>query len=477
MHAQTRREFLTRVSAASLAALATGTPQRVFGAGLAKKPQATADTVILLWMAGGLAHTETFDPKRYTPFAPGVEAASVLSTFEARPTVLDGVEISAGLEEIGKVLDRGTLIRSHVVADLGKILHTRHQFHWHTCYEPPQSVAAPHLGAWIAKELGPRNAVVPPFIVIGQRFDRGEADELKAFHTAGFLGGEFGPFLVENPLQALDAVRPPAGMTPQRFEARQALYREMLKKNGTTASDYQQDSLLRSMEQAYALLRSPESKAFDLKLESKETYDAYNTSRFGQGCLLARRLTEAGARFIEVTSEYIPFEYWDTHKDGHDRLVAMKQQIDRPIAQLVRDLDERGLLDRTMIILASEFSRDAMLEGAADNPTEQGIDLKRLPDVMKERQHYGMHRHFTGAGSVLMFGGGARRGYVHGKTADERPCKAIEKPVSIADLHQTIHHALGIAPDAHYEIEGRPFYTTPDGKGAAVTELLIKGSA
>ena len=140
---QTRREFLQRISAASLAALATGAPQRVF-AGSAKKLAPTADTVILLWMAGGMAHTETFDPKRFTAFAPGIEAASVLSTFEPRPTALDGVFFSEGLEEIGKVIDRGTLIRSHVVADLGKILHTRHQFHWHTGYEPPQSVAAPH---------------------------------------------------------------------------------------------------------------------------------------------------------------------------------------------------------------------------------------------------------------------------------------------------------------------------------------------
>ena len=472
-HTQTRRDFLQRISTASLAAMATGMPQRVF-AGSEKKLKPTADTVILLWMAGGMAHTETFDPKKFTAFEPGTEVASVLSTFEPRPTALDGVFFSEGLEEIGKVMDRGTLIRSHVVADLGSILHTRHQFHWHTGYEPPQSVAAPHLGAWIAKELGPRNAVVPPFIVIGQRFDRGEKDELKAFHTAGFLGSEFGPFIVEEPMQALDAVRPPAGMTPERFEARQALYREMLKASGTTdvASDYQQASLLRSMEQAYALLRSPEAQAFDLKLEKKEAYDAYNTGRFGQGCLLARRLVEAGARFIEVTSEYIPFEYWDSHKDGHDRAEKMKREIDRPIAQLVRDLDERGLLDRTMIILASEFSRDALLEGAAGKPAEQGIDLKKQPDLMKEKAHYGMHRHFTGAGSVLMFGGGTKRGCVHGKTADERPCKVIENPVSIADLHQTMYHALGIAPDTNYEIEARPFYTTPDGKGVAVKELL-----
>ncbi|MCE9611773.1 MAG: DUF1501 domain-containing protein [Chthoniobacter sp.] len=465
-----RRHFLHALSAATLAAAAA--PRRAFA--VAKKPRATADSVILLWMAGGMPHTETFDPKRFTPFEPGVEAASILSTFEAQPTVLDDIFFSEGLEEIGKVMDRGTLVRSHVMADLGKILHTKHQYHWHTGYAPPQSVAAPHLGAWIAREMGPRNPVIPPFTVIGQRFDVGEKEELKSFHNAGFFGSEFGPFIIEQPMAALDAVRPPAGMTPERFTARQALWREMLKTSGFAekAGDFQQEALLRSMEQAHALLRSPEAAAFDLKLEPKESYDAYNTGRFGQGCLLARRLVEAGARFIEVTSEYIPFEGWDTHHTGHDRAGQMKKQIDRPIAQLVRDLDQRGLLDRTLIVLATEFSRDAMVEGIAENTIEVGQDLKSQPAKLTEKKQYGLHRHFTGAGSVLMFGGGVKRGYVHGKTADERPCKAVENPVSIADLHQTIYHCLGLAPDTHYEIESRPFYSTPDGKGVAVKELL-----
>ena len=472
-----RRTFLRQLSAASIAAMTVGSPRRSYA--IASKPKATADTVILLWMAGGMAHTETFDPKRYVPFEVGMEAGKVLSTFEPRPTVLDGVQFSEGLEEIGKVMDRGTVIRSHVVADMGSILHSRHQFHWHTCYEPPQSVAAPHMGAWVAKELGARNPVVPPFIVIGQRFDRGEKEELKTFHTAGFLGSEYGPFLVEEPTAALETVRPPKGMTPERFEARHSLYREMLKKSGVAekSSDYQQDSLLRSMEQAYGLLRSPEAKAFDLALEPKEAYDAYNTGRFGLGCLLARRLTEAGARFIEVTSEYIPFEYWDTHNTGHARTADMKRQIDRPVAQLVRDLEARGLLDRTLIILAREFSRDAMLEGAAAKPAPEGADTKKLPEKMSEMKHYGMHRHFTGAGSVLMFGGGIKRGQVYGKTADERPCTTIENPVSIGNIHQTMYHALGISPDTHYEIEGRPFYTTPDGKSPIVPALLAKGAS
>ena len=169
----------------------------------------SADTVILLWMAGGMAHTETFDPKRYTPFEKGMEGNRVLSTFQSFPTAIDGVHFSDGLQSIGKVMDRGSLIRSYVAADMGHILHSRHQYHWHTCYEPPQTVAAPHIGSWIAKELGAVNPVIPAFIDIGQRFTVGEAEELKAFHTAGFLGNEFGPFMIPDPSQGLDAVRPP----------------------------------------------------------------------------------------------------------------------------------------------------------------------------------------------------------------------------------------------------------------------------
>src|SRR5262249_60492660 len=119
--------------------------------------------------------------------------------------------------------------------------------------------------------------------------------------------------------------------------------------------DYQRESLVRSLDAADRLLRSPSAKAFDLSLEPKAVFDAYNTGRFGQGCLLARRLIESGARYVEVTSEYIPFLYWDTHENGHERAAAMKRLIDAPVARLVRDLDERGLLDRTLVILAREL--------------------------------------------------------------------------------------------------------------------------
>ncbi len=465
-----RREFLEK-SAATISTMAMASPIASFLSSCGAKNAATADSVILLFMSGGMAHTETFDPKKYTPFKVGMQSDSVLSTFKSMPTAIDGVHFSEGLQNIGKVMDKGTVIRSYVAADLGHILHTRHQYNWHTCYEPPQSVVVPHIGSWIAKELGPKNPVIPPFINIGQRFDVGEGEELKAFHSAGFLGSEYGPFLIPDPTAGLDSVRPPIGMSLKRFESRNQLYEKLVKEStmGEFGSDYQKESLKRSMEQAYILLNSPEAKAFDLSLEKKEKYDSYNTGKFGLGCLLAKRLIEQGARYITVTTEYVPFEGWDTHENGHTRLVNMKKMIDAPIAQLVKDLDESGRLDKTLIIVATEFSRDILMEG---RPDLRVLDQVKQPDVIKELKHYGMHRHFTDGCSMLMFGGGIKEGNTFGKTADERPCKTIENPIKIAEVHQTIYHALGIAPDTNYEIEKRPFYTTPDGKGKVEKGLL-----
>lgn len=467
-----RRDFLRTASAATMSALAAGAPlSSLLSSCQSAHKESSADTVILLWMAGGMAHTDTFDPKIYTPFKKGMDSNGVLSTFKPVPTILDGINFSEGLESIGQVMDRGTLIRSYMAADLGHILHARHQYHWHTCYEPPQTVAAPHIGSWIARELSPKNPVIPAFINIGQRLTLGEGEELKAFHTAGFLGSEFGPFMIADPTAGLDAVKPPAGMSFQRFERRNQLYNDLISGSafGEFGSDYQKESLRRAMEQSYMLLKSPEAKAFDLNSEPKASYDIYNTGKFGLGCLMARRLTQQGARFISVTTEYVPFEGWDTHENGHTRAAEMKRQIDKPIAQLIKDLEQSGHLDRTLIIVASEFSRDMMLEG---RPGAEVLEQVDQPDIIKDIKHYGMHRHFTDGGSILMFGGGIKKGSTYGKTADERPCKTIEKPIRIEQIHQTIYHALGIEQDAHAVIEGRPFYTTPDGVHKAELELL-----
>src|SRR5918993_1785326 len=476
-----RRDFLKTASAATLATLAAGYPRMLLADGPATAPdpssnlKPTADAVIVLWMAGGMAHTETFDPKRYTPFEKGIESKRVLSTFPAIDTVVDNIKISQGLENVAKVMDRATLIRSYQAGDLGFILHSRHQFQWHTGYAPPQTVHCPHIGAVMSRTLGPRDPAMPAFIDIGQRPDvgLGETEELKAFRTAGFLGSEYGPFLIPEPIDAMKSISPPKGMDMSRFANRNALYKKMLAQSpvGEFGSDFQKESLLRSMDNAHRLLTSPAAKAFDLSQEPKKNYERYNTGRFGLGCLLARRLVESGARFIEVTSEYIPFKYWDTHDNGHERMIDLKKMIDQPVAQLVLDLEERGLLDRTLIVLASEFSRDMMMEGRPDSVVK---DQVVVPDLIAEPAHYGMHRHFTDGCSVLMFGGGMKKGFLYGKTADERPCKTVEGRITIEDLHATIYRAVGISPKQAYDIEKRPFYVTRDGVGVPRAELFAK---
>jgi uncharacterized protein (DUF1501 family) len=461
-----RRDWMKAVTMAALA----GGEARLLAA--PKKVEAKADAMILIWMAGGMAQTETFDPKQYTPYETGLESKKVLSTFESIPTVLDGVRLSKGLERTARILDRGTLLRSHRVGDLGFILHSRHQFHWHTGYEPPQSVAVPHIGAFLSRTLGPKNPDIPAFIDIGQNLEIGaESDSLKAFHTAGFLGGEHAPFLIPDPREAVASTRPSEFLGMGRFENRYQFYRELVAKSplAQLGSEHHKESLMRGLENSHRLLTSPAAKAFDLSLENPELAAKYGNSRFGQSCLLARRLVEAGARFIEVTTEYIPFRFWDTHENGHKRAADMKEMIDGPVSQLILDLEQRGLLDRTLVVLASEFGRDMMTEG---KPGQEVKNQVTVPDIMTEPKHYGMHRHFTEASSVLLFGGGFAKGKVYGETAPERPCRIVKDPVTITDLHATLYTLMGVAPDTAYEVERRPVYATKDGKGKAVSGLL-----
>jgi arylsulfatase A-like enzyme len=148
----------------------------------------------------------------------------------------------------------------------------------------------------------------------------------------------------------------------------------------------------------------------------------------------------------------------------------MKQMIDQPIARLILDLESRGLLDRTLVILASEFSRDMIMEG---KPGSTAGDQTSFPvEKLAEMKHYGQHRHFTGSSSIVMFGGGMKRGFLYGASAAERPYIAVDKPMSVMDLHATVLTAMGISPKTTFEVEGRPFYPTEDGKGKAVRELF-----
>lgn len=230
-----------------------------------------------------------------------------------------------------------------------------------------------------------------------------------------------------------------------------------------------EDSISNAIDSAYNILKSPILNALDLNKEDLKTRERYGNTKFGNGCLLARRLTESGVRFIEVSSDFIPFESWDTHNNGHERTKDLKQMIDKPVASLILDLEERGLLDETLVILASEFSRDTVLEGKVGKIS--GFTEKQ-PENILNKTSWGLHRHFIGASSVVMFGGGIKAGTVYGSTAEKRPCSVIENPVKLIDLHATIYQALGIPADSHVIVDKRPFYITNNAKGKAVNEFF-----
>ena len=424
----------------------------------------TADTLILLWMSGGMAHTETFDPKTYAPFEVGMDPKKLICTFPAIPTSVDGIQFTQGLEHVAQVMEKGTLIRSFQATHLRPFSHSRATYHWHTGYLPPISVDAPAIGAVIARILGPRKSApnIPANIDIGIEYE----PERMQHRTSGFLGPAYHPFVVQDPYKANQNLLPRVG--EERLKRRQASYLEFLKHSPLAQQAYagQTDALVESMEAAYRFLHSPASVAFDYTQEPEQVIKTYDTGRFGLGCLLARRLTEAGARFILVRQgdvNGIVNNTFDSHGDGHAVYQNRKKEIDVPIAQLVKELENRGLLSRTLIVVASEFSRRVGVAGNEDDPPEGTIE---------DTNKYGLHSHFTKAGSVLLFGGGIRKGHLYGKTNDVYPCEMVEKPVAIEDLHATIYRAMGISAKHHFMIEQRPFYVTKDGNGKPIEELF-----
>ena len=460
-----RRDFLG-LSAGTLAALACGCPRLLFGEDKEKQTLAkispTADSVILLFMPGGMAHTETFDPKPYVEMPRGgLEHKQIMSTFKSIDTAVDSIKFSEGLEHMAKVMDRGALIRSIRPVWSG---HVPAMYHWYTGYRDTFAIDAPGVGAMIARILGPRHPDMPANIKIRtQRIaEQPQILENVGYETAGFLGTEYAPFVIPDVSQALQVVRPKIQV--DRFENRQKLYKDLMAQSpvGQVGSAYQKESMERAMDGAYRLMTSPVAKAFDLSQEKQEVANAYKTSPYGEMFLLARRLVEHGARFVEVRPAFNSKTFngrnaqWDSHKSGHQMYTDMKNLYDAPMAQLIMDLEQRGLLDRTLVVIASEFSRTH----------DQGNG--KVEDYSK----YGFHGHFSGASCALLFGGGVKKGVVYGKTADEFPCAATDNIVAIEDVHATIYHTLGIPSDYALEVEKRPFKVTQDGAGKAIKEIL-----
>jgi hypothetical protein len=492
----TRREFI-KAGAVTAAGLGWGGRALAAVEAAAKtdaiaKLAAKADAMIHISLPGGVAQTDTWDPKKFTPYTKGMKGSDLLGTCESIPTAADGIRLGKGLEHMAAVMDRATILRSLTNETKFGAIHLKAQYYLQTGFLFPTGVKTPSLGAAIARTMGRRNPQVPAYIYIGRDIDTSDEEKLfiSEYLGPGFYGVNYAPFMIPDPARGLATLNAVAGMKMDRLDRRQEYLRSI---TGLTEPELQEANkvkdYLKVMEDARAMMDSPVKKAFDYAKEEKpevikayepeitaaelldKTY--YHGNRFAHGCLLARRLVEAGARYIQVEYQYAPFKGFDMHESGRDRMNEMKRQIDKPIARLIRDLDERGLLDRTLVMITTEFGRTIASEPSAGKEPD-GFAERHTGEklIIESEKMYGFHGHFSSGNSLLFFGGGFKKGFVYGKTADVHPMLPIEKPVRLEDVHATVYQTLGIPANTSYVTEGRPFYVTKDGKGVAIAGLL-----
>jgi hypothetical protein len=282
--------------------------------------------------------------------------------------------------------------------------------------------------------------------------------------------------MIPEPAKGMSTLNAVAGMKMDRLDRRQK-YLESITGMSTQAlreankvSDY-----MKVMESARAMMDSPVKKAFEFAKEEKpEVLKAYEVGhRFGPGCLLARRLVELGARFVEVEYQYAAFRGFDMHESGKTRMEQMKAQVDRPIGTLIKELKERGLLERTLVVVATEFGRTIANQPAAGAEPDGFAEKSDGAGLTIDNERmYGFHGHFSSGNSLLFFGGGIKKGFAYGKTADAHPMIPVENPVPLTDVHATIYKAMGIPANHNYVTEGRPFYVTNNGKGKPIDAMF-----
>jgi hypothetical protein len=374
---------------------------------------------ILLWMGGGPSQFETFSPK------PGHENGG---DTKAIATNLPGIQIADGLPNVARVMDHLAIIRS-MTSKEGS--HPRASFLLHHGYLPMGGVKFPTLGSQVAHQIGDPKFDLPGFVRIGgRRADLG---------GAGFLGVDYDPLVLQNP------ERRPENTEPATRDQRYARRLNLLDKIEADFGDVEGADIVadhrKLIRKSSEMILSPKMEAFDLEKESDKMRDAYGRSRVGAGCLLARRLVEAGVTFVEVN-----VEGWDTHEDNFTRTADRNAMIDQPMAQLITDLGDRGMLKRTLVIWMGEFGRTPRINARA------GRD------------------HYPRAFNVALAGGGIRGGQVVGET-DAGGVEVTERPVTVSDLFRTIYTTLGIDAD-HENMSriGRPIKLV-DG-GEVIRELL-----
>ena len=374
---------------------------------------------ILLWMGGGPSQFETFSPK------PGHENGGET---KAISTAVSGIQIADGLPKCAAAMNEIAIIRS-MTSKEGS--HPRATFLLHHGYLPMGGVKFPTLGSHVAQQLGTPGFDLPSFVRIGGR--GGDAG------GAGFLGVDYDPFILQNPDAKPENTQP--ATRDERYARRMKMLEQVEanfgKAEGTDlVADHQ-----KLIQKSSKMILSPKMEAFDLSREPDKMRDAYGRTRFGAGCLLARRLVEAGVTFVEVNQEG-----WDTHDNNFERVRTNNGTIDQPMAQLIGDLRQRGMLEKTLVIWMGEFGRTPRINAR------------------------GGRDHYPRAFNVALAGGGIRGGQVIGET-DAGGVDVTKRPVAVSDLFRTIYTTLGINAD-HENMSriGRPIKIV-DG-GQVIHELL-----
>ncbi len=492
-----RRTFLK--SSLAAAAAGAGLSRFAFGddpsPGAKAAPQkipATADSMILIYLPGGVAQTDMWDPKTHTPFVKDMKGSEMLGTCPSIPTSADGIRFGEGLENIASVMNKGALLRTLSNETKFGAVHLKAQYYLMTGYLFPAGVKAPSIGAMVGRSTGRRNEHIPPYIYIGRDIDTSDSEKLfiSEYLSPGFYGVNHAPFMIPDPAQGLSTLGVAAGMSRERLDRRLDYLKRLAAFNGKEFNESEKAAgYMKVMEDARAMMDSPVKKAFDFARDEKpETLQAYEPeiakeklldksyyygNRFGNSLLLARRLVESGSRFVQVEYQYGPFKGFDMHENGYLRIAEMKRQVDRPIAQLIKDLDQRGLLERTLVCVMTEFGRTIASAPAAGSEPD-GFAERHTGEklILQNEKMYGFHGHFSSCNCVLFFGGGIKKGFAYGKTAENHPMLPVENPVNLSDVHATIFKAMGLPPDMNFVTEGRPFYLTKDGKGKAIDALL-----
>jgi hypothetical protein len=409
-----RRHFLHALSLGAAGALVSGAIPVSFADWMAvqaadmRKRQLAC---ILLWMAGGPSQLETFDPK------PGTEHGGET---RAIATAIPGVSIAEGWNQTAKAMNDIALIRSMTNKEGN---HQRATYQLHTGYVPSATIKHPHLGCSIVNELGESKFDLPHIVSIGG-----------STIGAGFLGAGLEPFVVQNPQ------KPPENTQPRTASARFRRRLNLLERlegagfERTGGADRVKDHKALYNQTARMVL-SPQMKAFNLDEEPEKLREAYGRTPFGQGCLLARRLVQAGVTFVEVRSNG-----WDTHQQNNEKVSKLAQEVDPGFAALVNDLKQRGMLAQTLVVWMGEFGRTPKINPSA------GRD------------------HFPKVFNVALAGGGVKGGQVIGASNPDGS-DVKEHPVGVPDLLTSLCHSLKVDPTKELMSPiGRPIRIVDGGK-------------